>query len=335
MNSADTTLAGRKIFERHLDLLLAEELVCNADFARFVFSAAFRDRPGFVDAAPAASEVTVSDLDVTGIEVGASGENDLLVESRWNDGRRYRLLVEDKLDAVLQPSQVERYLERARRHADLDAVADAAAIVIAPDRYLTDKAAELSGIAGLSIEAIAEWLDAAADTASAELASRLRWRARHLIRFEDGRRLPSPDMPEMIDARDHLIARLAELAPGVRPGSGMRTASGGWLSFETPAPLTYKVVHGVVDIYLDQIWPDSPGAVDAHHRSDAGPKGFEPAVDSGGNRLMRAVVRVPSTGEGMRPIGDIDTAELERGARACALAARWIGEVGGRGSQEG
>ena len=344
-----TTLAGRKIYERHLDLLLAEELVCNPEFAQFLFAAAFggiaelpdgtaelpEGRTELPEAAPASTTVTVSHLDDTGLSVGAGGENDLLVESLWADGRRYRLLVEDKLDAILQPGQVERYLERARRHGDVDGVEGAKAIVIAPDGYLVGKRADLKSIGQLSIEAIAQWFEKAAKSATTELAARLRWRAQHLVIFDEGRRLPAPELPEMVQARNRIVDRLAEIEPRARASSGMRSAGSGWLYFEQPASLRYKVVHGVIDIYLTRIWPDSPTDVDEHHQPGAGPEGFDPAQDDGGNPVLRCTVRPASATDRIRPIRDVDSAELDEGADACARATNWILALGSNDAVNG
>lgn len=324
--SADPVLTGRKIYERHLDLLLAEELSCHPAFARYLFDHAFGTN--LPAGEPGEVTVTVSHWDDDADDPRAAGENDLLVEAQWPTGETYRLLVEDKLDAVLQPAQVERYLARARRHAAVEGISGAAAMIVGPDAYLEGKRRDLKGTAAVSIEEIAGWLNHAAASSPAAIAARLRWRSRHLIVFDEGKRLPAPEMPAMIAARDHIVGRLTELHAPTVAGSGMRTAGSGWLNFDSHPALVFKVVHGVVDIYLDTVWPESPEAVAEHHRTGAGPDGFEPARDSGNNPLLRCVVRPPSASERMRPITEVAESELNEGADACARAAAWLNTIG-------
>ena len=321
--SEEPTLRGRKVYERHLDLMLAEELSCNPAFARFVFVAGFGDR--LLPAGdPSRVDVTVSHFGDFGIDMNAAGEDDLLVEASWPDGQRFRLLVEDKLDAILQPRQIERYLIRAAQHASVEGVTAAKASLIAPGRYLAGHRSELEPIPVIGIEDIAKWLENAAKTAARGVGARLKWRARHLVIFDEGKRLPAPEMPQMIAARDRIVRRLLELAPSAHPAGGMRTAGSGWLSFTRPTALTYKVVHGVVDIYLDTLWPNDPARVGLEHDPSRGPDGFFPHRDSGGHPILRRIVRAARVTDRMRPISAVDEAELDRGADACACAVRWI-----------
>jgi hypothetical protein len=90
-------------YERDLDLLLAEEFAVNPTFAeRFKALTKFGSEPA-----------TVADFWVS--KSNSLGESDLIVVYQWDDGRRFALLIEDKVDANLQSNQAERYRLRAER----------------------------------------------------------------------------------------------------------------------------------------------------------------------------------------------------------------------------
>lgn len=327
MTSDDTDSASiRRAYERHLDLLLAEELCCNPAFARFLFERALgADQiPGDDDPEIA---VTISDADDLGADEGAGGETDVLAEATFS-GQRFLVLIEDKLDANLQPNQIGRYLRRAELHASKDEVAAAGALIVAPNTHLVSKASELQGIKRLAVDAIAEWMTNHAKSiehADPNTAKRLHWRAKQLVQLRQARSAPSPDHEPSIAARDLIIDRLREEAPQVEPRpKSMRTANQGWLYFARPDAIIYKVVHGYVDIYLGDLWPDDEAAQQRIHQDGPWPANFLPTNDTVGNRVLRSTVRPDAESSRMRPIQQIDETELRRGADACAAAASWI-----------
>ena len=119
---------------------------------------------------PVTCAVTVSNVDVT-IDPDAAGEDDLLAELRWEDGTVGRLLIEDKLDAVLQPRQFERYTLRAGVHQkDVDVVG---AVAIAPRSYLTVNDQHLAGLGAVAIEEIVEEFQQAAEREHPDVTARL------------------------------------------------------------------------------------------------------------------------------------------------------------------
>jgi hypothetical protein len=82
-------------YERDLDLLLAEEFAVNPTFAeRFKALTKFGSEPA-----------TVADFWVS--KSNSLGESDLIVVYQCDDGRRFALLIEDKVDANLQSNQAE------------------------------------------------------------------------------------------------------------------------------------------------------------------------------------------------------------------------------------
>ena len=71
----------RRVYERHLDLLLAEELSCRPSFTRWVFERAFGADDGSLAELPSGDphDVVVQVSDDDSITDDAAGENDLLV----------------------------------------------------------------------------------------------------------------------------------------------------------------------------------------------------------------------------------------------------------------
>ena len=112
-----------RIFERDVDLLLAEEFGVNPAFADHVKSLTkFAGEPATV------AEFWVSKSDTL-------GESDLVVVYQRSDGSRFALLIEDKVDANLQPDQAARYRMRAERERSKGMYADFEVILCSPAFY--------------------------------------------------------------------------------------------------------------------------------------------------------------------------------------------------------
>ena len=122
----DNISVGRK-YERDIDLLLAEEFAVSPDFAKWFLTQtkSFDEVDAQVDA------VYVSKSDAT-------GESDLVVVFKREYGTdHFALLIEDKIDAPLQPKQVERYRRRAADEIarTSSSYSEAAVIICAPQAY--------------------------------------------------------------------------------------------------------------------------------------------------------------------------------------------------------
>jgi hypothetical protein len=139
--------------EARLDLLVAEELAVNPDFAdRFVRDALSRAGRPPPDELP--QHVGVEFNVWHQVDDGSSGENDLDATLRWPDGSERRVLIEDKVWAPLQARQAERYRSRAE-------TAGAAAVLVAPRRWMdTNRTAAELFHDSHSIEDLASWLRA-------------------------------------------------------------------------------------------------------------------------------------------------------------------------------
>ena len=136
-----------RMYERDVDLLLAEELVVNPIFAdRLKSITKFADK-----------EATVSDFWVS--KSNNLGESDLVVVYQRSDGGRFALLIEDKVDANLQPEQAERYRMRAERDRSKGIYSDYQVVLFAPSFYLENQ----NGLEGfdlrVSFERLADFID--------------------------------------------------------------------------------------------------------------------------------------------------------------------------------
>jgi hypothetical protein len=117
-------VAVERKYERDVDVLLAEEFSVNTAFAEW-----FRSQTKFETSVAQVADVYVSKSDNL-------GESDLIVIYETEGGSRFALLIEDKVDAPLQPEQVKRYRMRADRGAQQDLWTDYEVILCAPAHYI-------------------------------------------------------------------------------------------------------------------------------------------------------------------------------------------------------
>ncbi|HYA17254.1 MAG TPA: hypothetical protein VEF06_07300 [Bryobacteraceae bacterium] len=112
-------------YERDVDLLLAEEFTVSPPFVRWFLdqTRSFRGLQAEVE------DVFTSRSDVT-------GESDLVVIfRRHDDGSRFAVHIEDKIDAPLQPEQELRYRQRADADVSRGAYATYDVILCSPQGY--------------------------------------------------------------------------------------------------------------------------------------------------------------------------------------------------------
>lgn len=145
----DNISIGRK-YERDIDLFLAEEFAVSPDFAKWFLTQT--KSFGEVDAQVDAIYVSKSD---------ATGESDLVVIFKRRYGTdHFALLIEDKIDAPLQPRQEERYRLRATEEIarTLSSYSEAAVIICAPQAYRKAHPETETFDAFISYEGIAAFL---------------------------------------------------------------------------------------------------------------------------------------------------------------------------------
>lgn len=98
--SDTATYKFNDVYERDMDLLIAEEISCSKQFLHL-----FLDVLGIQDASVDNVHLSKSDED---------GETDITVVLDIA-GKKHGLLIEDKIDATAQPDQAGRYLKRGNR----------------------------------------------------------------------------------------------------------------------------------------------------------------------------------------------------------------------------
>jgi hypothetical protein len=300
--------------EARLDLLIAQECFADLDFARWLAARAGSTGPEEADLVSTEAEVGVFDDDER-IPVGALGETDVLLSLQWSNGSTSVVLIEDKVWAEFQPAQLERYSKRA------DATG-ARCLLIAPAVYLDRVGDERDFVNGVvSIEEIAERIALAGDRRS-------EWTAAYLLKLiERKSRNEGVSDPATVAFTEYCIEWFAKHAPHVVPHRlSLHTVNQGWLDFEAPAALTYKVVglkaevEAMVDLYLDRV--DCP-AVDLEPGSPGPIDGYVFDFDTVPNRVLRH--RCPKLDpRAGAPATDADRAVLHAALAACVRAADWV-----------
>lgn len=135
-------MAVERKYERDIDVFLAEEFSVSAPFADW-----FRSHTRFHNAPAKVVDVFVSRFDDT-------GESDLVVIFQCDDGDRFSIHIEDKIDAAFQPNQAERYHARARAETANGLYGDYAVVLCAPENYCNSVAPDPHFDAIVSYEAI-------------------------------------------------------------------------------------------------------------------------------------------------------------------------------------
>lgn len=132
----------RGVSERDVDLLIVEELAASADF-----------RTWFAALAGLPPDVALEDIARS--VISSTGESDLELLFRGPNGTT-KVLVENKIDALLQPRQQERYAERGQVYIHAGSCERVLTMLVAPDAYAEGS----EGFdARLSYEAIREWFE--------------------------------------------------------------------------------------------------------------------------------------------------------------------------------
>lgn len=113
------------ISERDMDLFFLEEFAVNQDFLQLFLR-------------------KIEDVDFSGYEVVSEevsfvdpdlGESDLVIGLE-KEGHRVSLLIEDKINAIAQPRQYERYVERGEKSVREDCCDAFYVFLIAPSEYI-------------------------------------------------------------------------------------------------------------------------------------------------------------------------------------------------------
>ena len=147
MKSPTPIVRISSLCERDVDLLLLEEFVSSP-----AFSAWFLQSTHFIQAIGAT--VMTAQRSVTTF----NGESDLEVTlTHPENGRVYRLLIENKVGANLQPQQAERYHERGQGYVRHGICSAFYTVLVAPKSYFGNEPNSKGFDACLTYEAVQDW----------------------------------------------------------------------------------------------------------------------------------------------------------------------------------
>jgi hypothetical protein len=138
-------MAVERKYERDIDILLAEEFAVSAEFASW-----FQQKTKFAGLSARLVDVFVSKAD-------SSGESDLVILFEA-ESQRFALLIEDKIDAPLQPEQEARYRRRAQAAVRRGEYSDYQVILCSPRAYFEAQPKVASFDAFVSYEEISGFI---------------------------------------------------------------------------------------------------------------------------------------------------------------------------------
>lgn len=148
------------VLERDMDMLFLEELVSSNEFLDL-----FLLQIGIEEATVLSAEHSKIDNEL--------GESDLMVVLEHNS-KRVALLIEDKIDAIAQPEQASRYIERGNKglaHGDYD---EYYIFIVAPKIYLDTNDEASKYPYSISYEEALNYFESKNDSRSAFKASQIR-----------------------------------------------------------------------------------------------------------------------------------------------------------------
>ncbi len=137
-----------RIYERDVDIVLAEEFYSNPEFATWILSKT-KSFANYADARVSKVQVSLTDQ---------IGESDLVIVFENSDKSTVAVLIEDKIDAVFQNEQLARYRLRGENGITKDQWDAFEVILCAPRAYIQKSpvAAQFDGT--IAYEDIAAWL---------------------------------------------------------------------------------------------------------------------------------------------------------------------------------
>jgi hypothetical protein len=246
----------RGVSERDVDLLLVEELSASQEF-----------RMWFEKQANVARDSTLEEISRS--VISSSGESDLELIYRGPDGTT-KILVENKIDAMLQPRQSERYAARGRAYVEAGDCERVSTVLIAPDSY---SAGSHGFDARISYESLREWFEK-----RTAVDSRARYKLELLRRaIERGKQGWTMVPDEAVsDFWVQYWRVVSDVAPQLQmPKPGGKPATSGFIRF-LPASLgrgvqlIHKAPYGNVDLQFADMQKRAAEFV-AEHRSKLEP----------------------------------------------------------------
>jgi len=235
-----TEIAISAIIERDIDMLIIEELASSPQFlAWFVGHAGLSGEPVLTSVAHSA--------------ITATGETD--IELRLDlSGETVYILLENKVDAPLQPRQADRYRERAQKNVREALCSRCLTGLVAPAKYLGDDPAELGFDFTVPYERLLDWYSSGPSVRDPR-PFKVALIGCALDRGAVGWRLVPSERTTEFWSRYWELA--ASLAPELRmPRPGIKPETSGFIFFRPSAlqkgtRLIHKIPYGHVDIQFD------------------------------------------------------------------------------------
>lgn len=262
----------RGVSERDVDLLLVEEFSASAEFRTW-----FNERVGLT----AESELT----SVARSVASSNGESDIELMFQSAVGIT-RLLIENKIDAILQPRQPERYAERGNTYIKSKLCDNFLTVLVAPEAYGT---ATPEFDVRITYEELREWFDTQRPRDS-RLPYKLALLDQALKRSASGWTLvPNSAATSFWLAYWRLTC---EIAPELRmPTPGVKPATSNFIryrpaSLRAGVELLHKVPYGKVDLQFSGM---AAGAAD-FSRAYAGKLAQGMRIEAAGKSLVVRMV---------------------------------------------
>lgn len=142
---AESTRLLDQVLERDVDLVLLSALFVSESFRAFVLEATI----GWTKS-HRLIRARVS-------ETEDAGETDVLLVVDLEDDRRLAVMIEDKIGAIFQPAQADRYRQRGEQGIRGGRWNEFATCLCAPEGYLAAARPEKEWNAYISLEEISEW----------------------------------------------------------------------------------------------------------------------------------------------------------------------------------
>ncbi len=134
------------VCERDIDLLLLEEFVTSLEFLQW-----FSDR--VVNISIKVDKL----LDAQRSVIHPNGESDLKISLQDSTGRTAYLLIENKINAIFQPQQAERYQIRGQDYREKGDCKSVQTVLVAPERYFSSDTALEGFDSRVTYEEIRDW----------------------------------------------------------------------------------------------------------------------------------------------------------------------------------
>jgi hypothetical protein len=138
------------VLERDMDLLVMEEFFCSKEFQNFFLRKTVRGKLKFLFAKHSVTN--------------AIGESDIEVDFIDTKNKIVRFLIENKINAQLQPNQIERYHQRGKTEKESGKIFDFKVILLCPKEYIKCLNKRPDYI--LTYEDILEWFNSKKDIRS-------------------------------------------------------------------------------------------------------------------------------------------------------------------------